>query len=49
MLTLNDTYYYFGDRWGGHNEKYFLSSYVVLPISFNEDKPYIKYCDEVEL
>lgn len=49
VLALNDMYYYFGDRWGGHNEKYFLSSYIVLPICFDEDKPYIEYCDEIEL
>ncbi len=30
-------YLYFGDRWGGGGEKYFTSSYVVLPICFTDD------------
>lgn len=49
VMQIEDTYYYFADRWGGNGEKYFLSTYVVLPIAFDGDKPYIEYKDEVEL
>lgn len=30
------TYLYFADRWEGGGEKYFTSSYIVLPIDFDE-------------
>ena len=41
---------YFGDRWGGNGDKYFTSSYVVLPIRFDEyDHTYIVWCDACEI
>ena len=41
---------YFGDRWGGSGDKYFTSSYIVLPIRFDEyDRAYINWCDACEI
>lgn len=40
-------YIYFGDRWGGKDEKYFESTYILLEIKFdNAGMPYIEYSDE---
>ena len=49
---------YFADRWGGGDDElvqkyenpYFQSSYIVLPIRFDEyDRAYIKWCDACEI
>ena len=49
---------YFADRWGGGDDElvqkyenpYFLSSYIVLPIRFDEyDRAYIQWCDACEI
>jgi hypothetical protein len=43
-------YLYFADRWCGGGEKYFLSSYIVLPIKFDiNGHASIEWCDNCEL
>ena len=44
------TYLYFADRWEGGGEKYFTSSYIVLPIDFDENgKAYINWREFCEI
>ena len=49
VVSGENGYVYFADRWGGSGEKYFLSSYVALNIAFEKDKPYITYCDTADI
>lgn len=43
-------YLYFADRWEGGGEKYFTSSYIVLPIDFDENgKAYIDWREFCEI
>ena len=37
VLTVDGVSYYVGDRWGGGGDAYFTSTYVVLPIRFDEN------------
>lgn len=40
-------YYYWADRWGGSEDNYFTSSYVVLKIQFKADgTPFIEYSED---
>ena len=48
VVSGENGYVYFGDRWGGGGEKYFLSSYVALNIRFDGERPYIAYVKDAE-
>ena len=49
LINGKDTeFLYFGDRWGGKGENYFKSSYVVLKIKFDGNKPYIVYDEKFD-
>lgn len=37
---------YVGDRWGGGGENYYQSTYIVLEIQYDGERPYIEYKDE---
>lgn len=37
VLTVDGVPYYVGDRWGGDGDAYFSSTYVILPIRFDEN------------
>ena len=37
VLPVDGTLYYVGDRWGGGGEKYFDSTYVILPLRLDEN------------
>ena len=43
VLERDGKFIYVGDRWGGKGEKYFDSTYIVLPIKFDGGKPYIEF------
>jgi Beta-xylosidase len=46
VLPYNGQFLYFSDRWGGGGDAYFTSSYVVLPIQFNDNGTiFIEYND----
>lgn len=41
--------YYCGDRWGGADEKYFTSSYVIYPLVLNNGNLIMQQVDEIKL
>lgn len=46
VLSGDNGFIYFSDRWGGQGEKYLESSYVALKIGFDDcGEPFIKYSD----
>lgn len=48
VLEVNNKYYYLGDRWGGGGEKYFDSSYVLLPLEIGADGSLtLNFCEDV--
>ena len=47
VLERDGRYIYVGDRWGGRGDKYFDSTYIVLPIKFEGQKPYIEFDEKV--
>lgn len=49
ILNHNGQILYFGDRWGGGDEKYFDSGYVIYPLIIKEDKLIMEYVDEIDL
>lgn len=46
VVEKDGEFLYVGDRWGGDGKKYFDSTYVILKIAFQDDKPIIRYADD---
>lgn len=47
ILQKDGRVLYFGDRWGGDDEKYFTSSYVVYPLELENGRLVMRPVDEI--
>jgi len=49
LLQKDGRTLYFGDRWGGDDEKYFTSSYVIYPLEVRDGRLVMDPVDEITL